>query len=325
MEAIASRVSVLLVSLLWSAVLSAAPRLSGNRAVPARQGGGCCLLSHRSDLRTNNPAPRNPHAGSIIPSSRLPTAPHYPDCWEVAADSLRSPTGPSSPTGRRPRQRRCRESRSVVGSPMIRLRKRDSCFAFPTTGTASSSWLAPPARAASTTATGRGAITFCPGDMRTPRRTRACSTCTFVSFTSATQPASDPLSCRLNPSVANLGSLLRQRSGKALYAVDAIHVENRRPRAQGGEGELQPIPAAYLCRGHVQRWVSGAAGHGRGTQSIRRGRGLGRHLHQSVWAESSDRLAAGDTEFPRLRCVELRPHQPGGAEHTWRPATRQTS
>ncbi len=174
METIAIRVSVLLGSLLWSAVVSAAPSCPEiEQFLLGKAVGVVCF--HSSDLRTNNPqtTPANNSITTFADGTPLP------DCWRVPTASRPSPTGASFPTGRRPRQRRCRESRSVVGSLMIRPRKRDSYSAFPTTGTASWLWRARPARAANTTATGRGAITFCPWDMRTRRRTRACSTCTW--------------------------------------------------------------------------------------------------------------------------------------------------
>ena len=120
----------------------------------------------------------------------------------------------------------------------------------------------------------------------------------LVSLASATQPASDPLSCRLNPAsqvwvhfydndpakpFTQWTQYMLKTADLAQKAVKATY--NRSPRRTYAVGTSN---GGYQVRRAMEE----------APNLIRRWRGLGRHLHQSVWAQLLIDLPPAIRNFP---------------------------
>src|SRR5260221_595870 len=109
--------------------------------------------------------------------------------------------------------------------------------------------------------------------------------------------------------IAGLVSLLRQRPGDAVHALDGSHGRDGASRPGCAIGPLRPPPAQDLCGGYVEWRLPSAPGDGDGARIVRRRRRLGGHVRRSGGIEHPDEPAAGDPQFPGLCRLWLQSEQ----------------
>ena len=136
----------------------------------------------------------------------------------------------------------------------------------------------------------------------------------LVSLASATQPASDPLACRLNPD-SQIWVHFYDNDPQTPFFMWAKYMVFTTWFAQAtAKAAYGQLSAANLRGRHVERRLSGAPRNRNVPVHVRRRCRLGRNVRRSERTKHPDRPSARDQEFSRVRGIELRSQQSRAAQ-----------